>query len=251
MSHQGKRKRRQRYWIKDLMLYVSDRQSIVSGEWLTDAVIDCSQVLLKNQYPHVGGLQMTTLGLLLRYSIETGEFVQILNVRRSHWVTVSNIGCKPDHFNVYDSMPSGNNISLRAKQQICAMIFSNSRQIILDFPKVQCQRGASDCGLFSIAFATTLCTGFDPAEIEYNQSLFRDHLMQCIQDRKITPFPCEMKKRQQSTRQEVVKIHCQCRQPESGKMAACDGCSKWYHEECVHFPMNIEHVKWFCPNCQL
>lgn len=43
--------RSQRYWIKELNLFMSDRWSIRAGEWLTDAVINCSQKLLKQSYP--------------------------------------------------------------------------------------------------------------------------------------------------------------------------------------------------------
>lgn len=32
---------------------LSDKQSLVAGEWLTDAVIDCAQTLLKEHYPHI------------------------------------------------------------------------------------------------------------------------------------------------------------------------------------------------------
>jgi len=36
--------------------------------------------LLKNAYPHIGGLQSMTLAETLAFEMEKGEFVQILNV---------------------------------------------------------------------------------------------------------------------------------------------------------------------------
>ena len=45
-----------------MQLFVADRQSIVAGEWLTDAVIDAAQVLFKEHFPEMDGLQRTTLG---------------------------------------------------------------------------------------------------------------------------------------------------------------------------------------------
>ena len=39
-------------------------------------------------------------------------------------------------------------------------------------------------------FLLHLCTGFDLVEIKYDQKLFRDHLLQCIQNQHFTPFPC-------------------------------------------------------------
>ena len=32
-----------------------------------------------------------------------GGFVQILNVHKSHWISVSNVGCEANAINVYDS----------------------------------------------------------------------------------------------------------------------------------------------------
>lgn len=139
------KQRKQRYWIKEpeFTLYVSDRLSIVYGEWLTDAVINCAQRLLKECYPLMGGLQPTTFGATLSYTVETGEFVQVIIVRGSHWITVSNIGCEPNSINIFDSIPYGD-LSSRAREQIAALMFSDAKDIILKFPSVQC---GNDCGL--------------------------------------------------------------------------------------------------------
>ena len=79
------------YWIKELCLFKTDREFLRGGKWLSDAVVTASQHLLKELYPHVGGLQPTTLGLTLGFVVQKTEFVQILNLRDNHWVTVSNI----------------------------------------------------------------------------------------------------------------------------------------------------------------
>lgn len=243
--------RSQRYWIKELDLFMSDRWSIRAGEWLTDAVINCSQKLLKQSYPLMGGLQSTGLGNTLTYDIEKDQFIQIFNIRGNHWVTISNIGCAANNYTVYDSIPYGD-VSSRVKEQLCALIFSESKQIALNFPQLQCQRGGGDCGLFAIAFATSLCTGLDPTDLKYEQHYLRDHLLNCIKKKSITPFPCtlNMKKNTLPIHQQVVSLHCMCRQPEKGRMAQCDQCHEWYHEECVTLPKNIESVTWFCPNCK-
>ncbi len=68
----------------------------------------------------------------------------------------------------YDSIPD-RDISSRAKLQIAALLCTEAKAITLKFPDVQIQHGVSDCGFFSIAFAITLCTGFYPAEIKYDQ----------------------------------------------------------------------------------
>ena len=58
----------------------------------------------------------------------------------------------------FDSLPSGD-VSVRSKDQIGALLCTKERQITLDYPAVQIQKGGSDCGLFAVAFATSLCTG--------------------------------------------------------------------------------------------
>ena len=51
------------------------------------------------------------------------------------------------------------------------------------------QLGANDCGLYAIANAAALCFGMDPATLHFNQSLMRLHLIQCLEQKRITHFP--------------------------------------------------------------
>ena len=44
-------------------------------------------MLFKN-FPHIRGFEDTTLGPLNMFSVQTGEFVQVLH-ENNHWVTVS------------------------------------------------------------------------------------------------------------------------------------------------------------------
>ena len=57
------------------------------------------------------------------------------------------------------------------------------------FPAVQIQRGGSDCGLFALAFATSLCEGENPSRISYIQHELRDHLFGCLESGVISTFP--------------------------------------------------------------
>ena len=54
--------------------------------------------------------------------------MQIVNIRGNHW-------CQLNHLNVYDSIPHGD-ISLREKQQIAALLFTQAKAITLNFPDV-------------------------------------------------------------------------------------------------------------------
>ena len=56
--------------------------------------------------------------------------------------------------------------------------------------KVHKQKNVSDCGLLAIAYATTICNGDDVCTIQYASSMkMRAHLVKCIQESKMSPFP--------------------------------------------------------------
>lgn len=237
------------YWIKELGLYTSDCESIQHMHgWLTDAVINAAQTLLKRQHPDVGGLQNTNLGRNLTFAIERGTFVQMLHVHGNHWITISNMFCKSNEIDIFDSLNIGS-ISKEDQKQIAALIFTKENDITLNFPIVQMQRGSSDCGLFAVAFATSLCCGFNPAQVQYTQRIFRNHPSMTI-------FPLCRKKScvTAAAKQETITIHCTCRQVSHGRMIQCGICEIWYHEKCVRVPRNVWKdisVKWNCPPCVL
>jgi len=62
-----------------------DRKMIVSTEWLDDKIVTAAQLLIKQQYPRMVGLQPPVLQQTLTFPVYRGEFVQLLNVRDMHW----------------------------------------------------------------------------------------------------------------------------------------------------------------------
>ena len=54
--------------------------------------------------------------------------------------------------------------------------------------EVQKQIGTKDCGVFAIAFLTSLAYNQDPVEIQYCQDQLR-HLCDCLMRGKLVPFP--------------------------------------------------------------
>ena len=53
--------------------------------WLSDAIINAAQILLKRGIPMVAGLQNVNLGQTNSLTIQTGECIQILHTREGHW----------------------------------------------------------------------------------------------------------------------------------------------------------------------
>ena len=124
------------------------------------------------------------------------------------------------------------------------------------FSDVQQQTDASSCGLFSLAYARTLCEGKDPARNHYDHSKLRPHYLQCLQEGRITPFPL-MKVLYNPTIPLTTgfKVYCVCHLPNCGdKMVNCDQCREWYHFICVELDSCLEDdIKtgtWMCSSCK-
>ena len=43
---------------------------------------------------------------------------------------------------------------------------------MINFPSIQIQHGGNDCGLFALAFATSLCYGKSPSQVIFIQHAF-------------------------------------------------------------------------------
>ncbi|KAL5479604.1 hypothetical protein EMCRGX_G023150 [Ephydatia muelleri] len=175
------------HWVPGLT--TEDKKMITSGGWLSDEIVDAGQKLLKSMYPHIQGLQEVALGMVLSYSIAKSEFIQIMNTGKHHWVTVSNINCNDEEIHVYDCASGSPTSSLL--NQIASIVCTPKDIIKLTYVDVQMQQGCDDCGLFAIAFATSLARGEQPGSFFYQQKAMRKHLVDCLEKQNITAFPIQ------------------------------------------------------------
>ena len=190
------------------------------------------------------------------FTIQTGEFVQILHCRSGHWLTVSTIGAEhPAEVFVYDSMYSCASTSI--KQQIAALLATPSNSITLKFVDVQMQSGGYDCGLFAVAFATALVLGKNPGQFLFDQTAMRKHLWKCLKSGRMTMFPVKKERRRAKKikTEEPIPVFCSCRLPEisGAQMIECSQCKTWYHVElCVQVNPKYLTPKtiWFCDKCK-
>ena len=51
------------------------------------------------------------------------------------------------------------------------------------------QSGSVDCGCFAIAYAVDIFLGFDPGAVFFDQGRMREHIMECLEKKKISRFP--------------------------------------------------------------
>ena len=73
--------------------------------------------------------------------------------------------------------------------QICALMHSNQATITVHHANVDKQMNGHDCGVYAIAFATSLCYGQDMMSIHYDRIKMRQHLVKCLEGQMMIPFP--------------------------------------------------------------
>ena len=59
----------------------------------------------------------------------------------------------------------------------------------LTFLSVQKQPDGHNCGLFAVAFAAEILAGKSPIEAVFDVAQMRDHLIFCLEQGALTPFP--------------------------------------------------------------
>jgi len=156
-------------WIAELGLKGRDKQLIEGGHWLNDRIINAAMQLVRNvtYEKGIGGLQDVVVGNACRFSDSGGlqpGFVQVINVRGNHWITLSNLLCTIDQTCVYDSYLDLNvktalkKISYPVEVDIAACeLAKREKSFTMLLEEIQQQEGGNDCGLFAIAYAVLLC----------------------------------------------------------------------------------------------
>ena len=66
---------------------------------------------------------------------------------------------------------------------ISALLQTQENQFSVEFVDVQMQEGSHDCGLFAVAYITSICNGQDPAGVLYK------HILNSIEDGVMAAFP--------------------------------------------------------------
>ena len=234
-----------------------------NGKWLNDNIINCSQNILRKQFPATSGFFDTGLGPTLTYPQADGEFCQILH-NTGHWLLVSTINCQGSYVNVFDSMYKST--TEYTEMQCAAIMRTQAPSITFAAQEVQQQKDGSSCGLFAIAYLVELLFGNDPRRATFDETKMRPFLKECLEkDIFLSTFP---KKSVAATHSlsidplvHSVPVYCHCRMPYNKKhcegkpelqMAECDRCNNWYNRKCEKIPFQVftnPGYYWLCSKC--
>jgi len=176
---------------KDLILKPADRDVIFRGDWLTDIHIDHFHQLLAicSDYRPVETWRIQCLHTI-QPILPDKKHIQILhsmsNPSDGHWV------CSYyDRKNIfiYDSL--NNKTMHKHHEQFLKRLFPTYEfeKNPVKFPNVQLQPNFNDCGVFAIAFATSLLFNIKPDKVKYEHKLMRSHLIQMLETNIINHFP--------------------------------------------------------------
>ena len=169
-------------------------EDIIMGHELSDIHINLAQNLLKSQFPQLKGLQSTLLqGKKSKQAFTDDEIKNKLQIihcyDRHHWIVATTVTCEQGQVYAFDSLFK--TLDDETKATICRLFRSSATSTpkvkVINSPK---QEGSKDCGLFSIASATSIAFGLTPNKQKFKQQSMRAHLVKCFENNKLIPFPC-------------------------------------------------------------
>ena len=159
-----------------------DESLLLENHELNDKhVCKCVTKMLLHQFPSFQGLESSLVQDNIEFWIN--NYIQIFHSCSCHWITVSTIGCQSDTINIYSLYRDIDGIIKQKTEKV----FDSS--IKFQLPKVQMQKGHTECGLFAIVFAIALAFGDNPEACKFDQSKMQSHLCACFEKHNISKFP--------------------------------------------------------------
>ncbi len=98
-------------------------------------------------------------------------------------------------------------------------------------------KNSDDCGVYALANIVSLLHGIDPCTVYYDTNKMREHLFQCMENKKLTMFPHLQDEENIQLSGRVVhvldkEIFCSCKTVEHGIYFSCTVCKQWFHPQC-------------------
>lgn len=177
---------------KQMTLSLEQKRIIAQGEWLNDLHMDHFNSLLES-YSDYRPVETWRVQLMdtIQPILKNKKHIQILhtNLCGGHWIC-SYYDTK--NIFIYDSLNS-KRLHEREKQFL-TKLFPTYDFITysVQFPTVQQQPNAIDCGVFAIAFAVSLLFNIKPDKVRYDLNLMRPHLIKMFESNVIEHFPQDL-----------------------------------------------------------
>ena len=178
-------------WLQnDLYNLKEADQNIILSEtaWFNDRIMDAAQKIICKalglEYQSVLNIQNRSSSPF--YPVIHDEHLQILHDGSNHWLlSFSSNG----RVQICDSL--GNTLSRLSMKCIKSLYKHcvNDGRLSMTFLPVQKQSDGYNCGPFAIAYAAEVLDGKSPIDARFDVSKMRDHVMLCLENKVLTPFP--------------------------------------------------------------
>ena len=155
--------------------------------------MDASQILIckalgTQDYQSVLNCQKR-VKTITSYNYNYTLHIQLLHNGINHWFLSF---CSNSRVQVCDSL---NSTLTRTSRKSIQSLYKNvdqkndSGNVRVTFLPVQKQPDGHNCGLFAVAFAAEILAGKSPIEAVFDVAQMRDHLIFCLEQGALTPFP--------------------------------------------------------------
>ena len=111
--------------------------------------------------------------------------LQIVHSRGNHWIVATTLLSSGRKVMMYDSIYK--NIDSETE---CVINNLFGHSFTIHMVHISKPVGGQDCGVFAIVIAIALAYGLNAATLKFNQIAMRPHLIQCIESKTMTCFPC-------------------------------------------------------------
>ena len=160
---------------------------------------------MQRQFPEIRGLYACGAAFTLPplQPKEKSLFLQVVNrsapqhltsmadynrAAGTHWLLLSSYGAaRSGQLAVYDSMYDGISPSTAALVEQLQELYSPRPGAVMR--RVQRQQDGYSCGLFALAFAFSIALGEDPCALRYRRDSMAEHLVWCLENHVVKPFP--------------------------------------------------------------
>ncbi|KZS01292.1 Uncharacterized protein APZ42_002097, partial [Daphnia magna] len=167
------------------MLFLDKIEPLTKTNKLCSGYVNRAQEILKQQHPIIGGLNCVLVAK---------GFVQ------------------PEHVNLYDGLAGSAWHDKHVLSCMSSLLKTGEKKMTYIVKQCQRQNNSYDCGVFAIAFATSLANGEDPTGMLYDPNQLRPHLNECMTSGKLTSFPSTISRRKRSPETEKTEeVFCNCR----------------------------------------
>ena len=147
--------------------------------------------IMRQQFPEIGGLYNVQHGEKGNYPApENKIWMQIMNNNLCHWLlVVSGFPlCGGNDVAVFDSIGFDCDNDKFSVSTISNLV--GNKEFTLITPSCQKQTDRTSCGVFAIAFATSIALGLDPSTLVFEkEAKMREHLKDCLTHTSLNCIP--------------------------------------------------------------